>query len=414
MPTRSSSVRSQARTLGLVLAIVVGPAGAHTDDKEAIPDEPGGRVGLAAAVRGLRASDALPSQGLPGYLLLGDPGVDHRGTELEHGVAQLGYRFTREFGVELAVGAHGSDPAHIEAAWLQGRGTADAVDWTLGAGRRTPSQGPVMTYAGHLDQFGLMPLAKQAVTNGDWIANGSELGLKGHADAVDWTADLGVWSGSTFPGSTGSPAAPAMHLGAGGDVAGGDLTADGFVALFRPSGRGSRISSTTGGHTHTAPTCDASLNQVVCFDGHSRIGGVSVQWQGRDWPLALSGAVMWRQEDGSLESRNGLGQYSSRIHGDWLQGIWRWAPQWKVGARVERLSATQSLIGPGALLLASEAGLDGYSPQRRATAMLGFNHDSWLGVHLEGGREVAGQKTVRFVALRLLLWWDHGFAAPER
>lgn len=412
MPIRSSSRRAQA--LALALAIVVLPALAHTDDPDAIPGEPGGKFSLAAAVRSLSASAALPSQRLPGYLMLGDPGIDHRGTELEHGAAQLGYRFTRELGVELAVGAHGSDPIHVEAAWLQGRGTVDAVAWTLGVGRRNPSQGVLMTHAGHLDRFGLMPLAKQAVTNGDWIEDGAELGLAGHVDAVDWTLDLGVWAARTFPGSPGSPPAPALHLGAGGNMAGGDWTVDGFLAQFRPSERGSRISSATGGHTHTAPSCQENLNQVVCFSGRSHVGGLSVQWQGRDLPVALAGAVMWRQEDGNLESRNGLGQYTGRTRGDWVQGIWRWASQWELGGRLERLSATQTLIGAGASLLASEAGLDGYSPQRRATAMLGYTFGPWLGVHLEGGREAAGQQTARFVALRVLLQWEHGFEAPDR
>ena len=112
---------------------------AHTDEHEAIPDGPGARGSAALAATSLSASARLPSQALPGYLMLGDAGVDHRGFELEHGSVGLGYRLNSTWGAELALGAHGSDPIHVEAAWLQAKGRSDATDWTLGAGRQSPS-----------------------------------------------------------------------------------------------------------------------------------------------------------------------------------------------------------------------------------------------------------------------------------
>ena len=391
------------------------PAAAHTESNEAIPEDVGAvRLGIAAAISALSASNSLPSQGLPGYLLVGDPGIDRRGTQLEHAVMQAGYRLTPSLGVQVALGAHNKDPIHVEAAWLQGRGKLGAFDWEVGAGRQRPSLGPVITRAGHLERFGLMPLAKLALTNGDWIENGARLTLRRSLGGIDWTLDTGLWVARSFPGARPGAAAPAVHLGASWDGAGGEWSIDAFYASLRPSERGSRVLSTTGAHTHAAPVCDAALNQVVCFDGRSRLAGVSARWEGESWPLTVSGAVMWRDETGELQSRNGLGRYEGRNRGAWLQAVWGFAPRWELGVRLEHLMATQSLIGAGANLLATEAGLSSYAPARRSAAMLSHALTPSTTMHIEGGHEQAGGLAARFVALRLVLHWDRTFGQRSR
>ena len=408
MPTRSSKACAIA-----VLVGAIHVAQAHTDEHDAIPDVPGARVSAALAATSLTASAKLPSQALPGYLMLGDPGIDHRGFALEHGSIGLGYRLGPTWGAELALGAHGSDPVHVEAAWLQARGRSTAVDWTLGAGRQSPSLGAVMGEVGHFDRFGLMPLAKQAMSDGDWIEDGAELGLRHPIGEADGAIDIGLWSGRMFPGGAAAEVAPSLHGGLNWDTEeSGDISLDAFVAQLRPTGRGSRFASVNGGHSHSAPRCDASLAEVVCFDGRSRIAGLSAQWQAPNWPVTVTGAVMWRKERGTLQSRDGEGQYSANNRGDWLQASWRFAAAWELGLRHERLMAEQSLTGAGAQLVANEAGLGSYTPQRRTAAMLGWNLTEWCDVRAEAGRETAGPQGARFAALRLLLRWGRAFASP--
>ena len=407
MPIHSNRLLLLPAAVALLFA---SPLYAHSDTNEVIPNTTGGKVGLAAAVTSLSTSDPLPSQALPGYLLLGDAGVDRRGLRLEHGVVQVGYRFNAALGAELSLGAHGSDPVHVEAASLQWRGHTPSIEWTMGAGRQAPSLGPVMTKAGHLDRFGLMPLAKQAVTNGDWIDDGAQLKLFRQLADISWTLDFGLWRGRTFPGAAGSRATPSLHVGAKGGGLGGNWSLDAFGAQLKPLGRGSRVVSDTGAHSHTAPRCDASLNQIVCFDGHSRISGISMQWDSHRWPVTVSGAVMWRDEDGLLQSRNGTGQYDASTRGQWLQATWRAAQDWEVGLRHESLSARHQLVGPGAAMVASEAGLSRYAPQRRTTALLGYTFSPWADLRVEGGREVAAAQTSNFVALRLILQWERRFS----
>jgi hypothetical protein len=396
-----------------LLWLAAGGAGAHGEARSALPEGEGLQVGGAAALSWLRAPAALPSQALPGYLLLGDPGVDARGRRVEHGTLELGWRADAAWSAEAALGVHDSDPVHVETAWLQRRGVLASVPgstWTLGAGRRGPALGATVGAAGHLDRFGPMPLAKHAAMNGDWIDDGIELGLQQPWAGVDWTLGLGAWRGRSFPGSRGAPAAPGLHLGAARDTAAGDWMFDAFIVQLKPPGRGSRLVATTGGHSHTAPVCDASLQAVVCFGGRARVAGISAQWT---WPapaLTLAGALLWRDDDGLLQSRDGVGNYQGRVRGGWAQLLWNGAAGWDAGLRLERLAARQGLAGPGATLVAAEAGLGAYAPQRRSTATVGWAVTDWATWRLEAGRESADNNAVNFFAVRLLLQWATLFA----
>ncbi len=128
------------------------------------------------------------------------------------------------------------------------------------------------------------------------------------------------------------------------------------------------------------------------------MAGLGAQWTSRDWPLVLSAAQLWRQEDGTQQSRNGLGQHAGRPGRGRQQALWR-------------LSAQQSLVGAGASLVAAEAGLDAYARQRRLAAALGYSASPWVDLRVERGRERAGAASARYLALRLLLHWDRAVDA---
>lgn len=413
MLTLSNKQRLHPLAAALLLALACSPAAqAHDGEhEEQAPTSPGLRLSAAAVLSGLRASSPLPSQGLPGFLMRGDPGVDLRGGQLEHGTLGLGYRFNEAWSAELAVGAHGRDPLHLEAAALRWQGQAQGWDLSLNLGRQSPAQGSVIGPAGHLDRFGLMPLAKQAQTEGDWLADGAQLSLfKRQAAGLVWRADLGLWtgryvSGGMFPAGQDSPAAPSLHLGLQGEASHGAWTLDGFASPQRVRARGARFISSTGAHSHKAPVCDAALSQVVCFDGDSHLWGLSASWAGRQIPLSLSAALLWREESGDLLSSNGAGEYQGHNRGGWLQALWRFTPAWETGVRLESLSSTQTLTGPGAKLLALNAGFDRYAPLQRNAWMLGYQYNRALGLRVEAGQERAGSggTAVSFAALRLVL-----------
>jgi hypothetical protein len=371
-----------------------------------MPDEPGARIGLAAAVSQINASQLLPSARLAGYLLQGDPGVDRRGFGLEHAVIDGGWRFNETWGASLAIGKHDSDKAHVEAAWLQARRRTVDGDWQLTAGRQRPELGPVVTTAGHLDRFAMVPLAKRMALNDDWVDDGAQLGWRS-ADtaAMQWSADAGVWKGQVFPGSTSASAAPALHLG----VSRGDWRLDGFAARFSPQDRGAQVSGVNGAHSHSAPLCDAALRQVICLDGASQVAGASVRWDSHQWPVSVSAAGLVRRDSGALYSANGNAHYQGDHRGGWVDAVWRFHPRAEAGVRTERIQARHRLSGPGATLLSTEAGFNAYGPMRRSSLMVGYSVSDNIELHLETGRETAGGAAARFSLIRLVVETDFLF-----
>ena len=421
-PATPAARRAQPHALSLLASLwplallaVAGSAQAHGEADDALPADPGVRLGAAAAVSWLDSQQTLPSQRLRGFLRQGDAGTDRQGVGLEHGTLSADWRINDWLGAELVLGKHGSDAAHVESAWVQlrhdvegGGGGGDGPSWwQLTAGRQRPALGAAMAQAGHLDSFGLMPLAKQVALNGDWIDDGLQLGWRQDGSAGRFSADAGLWRGQVFPGGQGASPVPSVHAG----WAQGPWALDGWAASLRPTQRGSLVNSLAG-HTHSAPVCTAGLKDVVCFAGRSTVAGASVVWQGAQsplaWPLTLTASGWLRNEHGSLESANGLAAYSARNRGSWLQGMWSLGSQWQTGLRLERAWATQSLTGAGASLVAAETGLAAYQPASRQTILLAWSPRPDLSLGLELGREravhptTAGSTTARFAMLRLV------------
>ncbi len=389
---------------------------------------PGPGWHLTLVARHLAADQALPSQALRGYLLKGDAGTDPRRAPLEHGSLSLTAQAVDGWLLHAEASRHGKDPQHAEAAWASrafGSGKGEgAAPWRLTLGRQMPAQGGLWTSAGHVDRFSLMPLAKQAATDGDVPDDGVSLSWSPAMDTPlgIWVQqlDVGLWQGHVYPGSRRNDGAPSVHWGATLDQAWGRWQLDAFAQRWQVADRGARLQLNNPGHSHVAPLCDASLANVVCFNGRSVVSGGSLMWSGPEQsalaPLRLSAGWMQRQEDGELLSRNGQIGLGSRQAGHLLQAWWA-GPVLEAGWRSERLMARHRLSGAGAAAVAVDAGFDAYAPLSRHTLALAWPVPAgWLAwaqggpvgeadarLSLETGRESQGAQAVRFTTLRLVV-----------
>lgn len=398
--------RIHSRRLERCAALVCGLAAAsgvaaHGLVGEAIPNEVGARVGASLALSWLNADAAIPMSTLPGVLLTGGHQEDRDGLSLEHGVLDAGVRFNDTFGATLALGWHGSESGHVEAAWVEAR----RGNLTLGLGRNRVPLGPVMTPAGHMDRFALMPLAKQAAFDGDWIEDGLNLRWRDSGPS-ELEVNAGVWRAKAFPGVDEADVAPALHVG--GYL--GNIRLDGFVARVKPEKRGTAIQQSSDGHSHAAPTCAESLTGLICFDGTSDIAGASARWHAATQPFEVSVAGIMRRERGDLYSSIGDTDYSGDTRGGWIEAAWTLRPEWIVLLRSERVVAEHDLTGFGASLIARDAG---FLPEPGATTRhaLAF---AWLPrkdmtLTAEIGSERADGDSNAYVGLRLLWTGDWRF-----
>jgi hypothetical protein len=401
------------------------PACVHAHG-EADGDAPAPGWQITTALRQLHADTTLPSQALSGYLLRGDAGIDPRGRQLEHGALAATVQAFDGWLLHGELSRHGADPAHIEAAWAgRSAGTLAGQPLSLRIGRQMPAMGALWTTAGHVDRFGLMPLAKHASTDGDWIDDGAQLSwrpaLHTPMGMLDQQVDVSLWQGHSFPGSRDTAGVPSLHWGATLDSASGQWQVDAFASRAQVDARGARLKLNGRGHSHIAPVCDASLSNVVCFSGRSVLAGWSLQWSGEGLanpvlaPLSLSAGVLQRRERGELSSVNGQVDDHSVTTGQLLQA-W-WAGPVALGWRSERLMARHTLTGAGAGAVAQDAGLTGYAPiSRQALALAWPLPAHWLGwvrqgpigeagarLSVETGKERQGSQTARFTTLRLVL-----------
>ncbi|WP_233244552.1 hypothetical protein [Acidovorax sp. HMWF029] len=403
---RPLQARACAVAAATLCMLALNPALAHDASDASIPATPGIQINAAAAVGYQHADQPVPAPRLTGVLGLGDTPTDQRGWALEHGTLGAGVRLTPLLGATVAIGKHGSERAHTEAAWVEARPSADS-DFTLGAGRSRMPLGPVIGNAGHLDRFGQMPLIKRAAFNGDWIEDGVNLSWRPHLEgAFGWLQgiDAGLWRARRFPGSENAAWAPTVRARAAGAVWGnaGDWEADAFYSRLEPQGRGAYVQRSNSGHIHTAPQCSASLRDITCFDGTVDLLGASATWATPLPGVRLTAAGVLRNERGNLYSQNGDTRYKGRTSGGWLEALWQPTAQWDVAVRQEWLRGTHRLDGPGATLVATDANLLPYHPARRFTAMLGWRPRPSVLLALEAGRErIAGQGN-NLVALRLV------------
>ena len=138
------------------------------------------------------------------------------------------------------------------------------------------------------------------------------------------------------------------------------------------------------------------------FSGKTRLWAVDgiLKWapngNSTQTNLKLQGEYFQRSEDGSLSYDTQAaslgtqtGSYSSRQSGWYLQGVYQFIPQWRVGYRYDRLSAGTTsigLVGSGALRAADFPILGGYNPKRN-TLMVDWSASEFSRLRLQLARD---------------------------
>jgi hypothetical protein len=270
----------------------------------------------------------------------GEVGPGKRSFQL--GESELGLAATIDptFSGHLTFSLTGDDSVSVEEAVFERQGLFDGA--TLKGGRFLSSIGYLNSQHAHAWDFVDAPLAYQAFFGGPLKTDGLHLHWLAPTERfVELGAEIG--SGATFPGNdTGrngiGSAALFAHVG---DDLGESASWRAGLSYLRQRAQDRRYDDLDAdGNDHGAS-----------FSGHSRTWAADAIYK---WApggnatrenLKLQGEYFRRTEDGTLAQAAAIGGFSSTQSGWYLQAVYQFMPQWRVGARYDRLDAGSLAIG---------------------------------------------------------------------
>jgi len=306
---------------------------------------------------------------IQGFQVSGDTGPGRRGLGL--GESELGFfaSVDDKFAGSLTLSLTPDNQVSVEEAY----GLMTALPYGL-----TPKFGRFFSGIGYLNDqhqhawdFQDAPLVYQAFLGGQFTEDGGQIKWVAPTDTfVELGAEAG--NGDAFPGSprnSNGVGSYTVFAHMGGDVGASSSWRAGLSYLeARSSDRDGTLSNVAGQLVDTG------------FSGTSRVTIVDGVWKyapngnARETNFKLQGEYFWRRERGSLTyDRDGaLGlastsDYSASQTGWYLQGVWQFAPMWRVGLRYDRLDPGNPDYGANAVYLAAAA----FNPER-STVMFDY------------------------------------------
>jgi hypothetical protein len=270
----------------------------------------------------------------------GEVGPGKRSFQL--GESELGFAATIDptFSGHLTFSLTGDDSVSVEEAVFERQGLFDGA--TLKGGRFLSSIGYLNGQHAHAWDFVDAPLAYQAFFGGPLKTDGLHLHWLAPTERfVELGAEIG--SGATFPGNdTGrngiGSAALFAHVG---DDLGESASWRAGLSYLRQRAQDRRYDDLDAdGNDHGASFSGRSRTWVADAIYKWAPGGNATREN-----LKLQGEYFRRTEDGTLAQAAATGGFSSTQSGWYLQAVYQFMPQWRVGARYDRLDAGSLAIG---------------------------------------------------------------------
>jgi len=245
---------------------------------------------------------------------------------------------------------NGETEVELEEAYIRTIG----LPYGLGvkAGRFLTPVGYLNEHHAHTDDFADRPLPSRLFLNNSYKDDGL---MASWILPTDMYSEIGVggFRGGNFPGGSpdGSDIGSALAYGRiGGDIGDNQSWLLGASALM--SKAGSR----------------AGNDDTILFHGDSDLYVASLRY---NWAptgnsqlqdISLQGEYFWRNENGTYDDTNigtGPSPFDQNQSGWYAQGVYKFAPQWRIGARYSQASAGDT---PAALV---------------GTALDSGGHDPW-------------------------------------
>jgi hypothetical protein len=269
--------------------------------------------------------------------------------------------------------------AAVEEGYIQT--TALPQGLTLRAGRFYSTLGYLNDQHAHTWDFVDAPLVQQALLGGQFKQEGVQLKWLAPLDQyLEFSAELG--NGHNFPGNDrnrNGAGAVALSAHTGGDV--------GDSHNWRAGASWLRTQATDRAWEDTDPT-DNTQTVNNAFTGTSRVLAVDGVWKwapngnAKVTNFKLQGEYFRRVESGTVrydvDNTDTAGAYRSAQSGWYLQGVYQFMPQWRVGLRHDRLNSGSVSYGDNAANLANTT----YNPKRNSM-MLDWTASEYSRIRLQ-------------------------------
>jgi len=307
----------------------------------------------------------------------GDVGPGKRGFNLGESELTMAANIDPQFSGQLTFSLTGEDTVSVEEAFVQTRELANGMN--LKFGRFLSSIGYLNSQHAHTWDFVDAPLVYQAMLGGQYKPDGIQ--AKWLAP-IDQYLELGIeaGNGASFPGNDRN------RNGAGS------------VAVFAHLGDdiGDSSSYRAGlSYLHTAAHQrsyeDAGLTNAFTGRSNTLIADAIYKWAPNGnstvTNFKLQGEYFRRKETGTLDyaidtGAAASGDYASNQSGWYLQGVYQFMPNWRVGARYDRLSSGTRDTS----LLANMPILQAYSPER-SSVMFDYSPSEFSRLRLQLARD---------------------------
>ncbi len=280
------------------------------------------------------------------------------------------------------ISLHPDDSVSVEEAFIQT--TALGHGFSLKAGRFFSAVGYLNAQHAHTWDFVDNPLAYQAMLGTQYGDDGLQLHWLAPTDRyLELGVELG--RGRSFPGSdTGRNGAGMTALTAhtGGDIGDSHNWRAGLSLL------------TAQANDQSLVTMDASGGGVInsVFTGTTRVWVLDGVWKwapngnATQTNFKLQGEYLQSTRSGSLtadvDNTNLADAYRAELSGWYVQGVYQFMPNWRVGLRTERLNPGTPDYGLNTATFASSS----YQPSKN-TLMLDYNPSEFSRIRLQWAQD---------------------------
>ncbi len=305
----------------------------------------------------------------------GEIGPARRGFSLGESELFMTANIDPYFRGQLVASLTPEDTVEVEEAFFQTLGLGKG--FTIKGGRFLSSIGYQNQIHQHAWDFQDAPLAYKAFLGGRLNDDGVQLRWVAPTDLlVELGTELG--QGRTFPGT--APNKNGTGLWTAFAHVGGDI---GASTAWRTGLSYARTSP----QDRAVPDMDALGTQSFTGRSNLWIADFILKWAPGGNPTVtnfkLQGEYFRRKESGDLNFNNvNSGDYSSRQSGWYLQGIYQFMPQWRVGYRYDQLSHGTVSNSLGLTAADSPLLLTDYNPERN-TLMVDWSPTEFSRIRLQ-------------------------------